>query len=93
MAPIFISSPDFYFHLLSWDPNGQGRPVVSVATTMVTRVMISCLAAVWWRRVLRLLASHGGSMAIVNLATNMGLTHAPSTLKEVDTLMMHHHHV
>lgn len=70
-------------HLLSWDHNGQERPVVSVETTMVTKVMTSCLALAWLRLVLRLLASPGGSMVTVTLATTMRMIHVLSTLKEV----------
>lgn len=36
-----------FLHLLSWDHNGQERPVVSVETTMVTKAMTSCLALAW----------------------------------------------
>lgn len=54
---------------------------------MVTKVMTSCQALAWLRLVLSLLASHGGSMATVNLATNMRKTHVPPTLKEVNTLI------
>lgn len=84
------AAPIFLCHL-SWDHNGQGRPVVSVATTMVTKAMTSCLGLAWLRPVLSLLASRGGSMATVNQATNTGLTPAPLTLKEVNILVMHHH--
>lgn len=77
----------FFLNLLSWDHNGQGRHVASVATIMVTKVMTSCQALAWLRLVLSLLASHGGSMATVNLATNMRKTHVPPTLKEVNTLI------
>lgn len=52
--------------------------------------MTSCLGLAWWRQVLSLSASRGGSMATVNPATNTGLTRVPSTQNEVSILQMHH---
>lgn len=77
-------------HLLSWDHDGQGRLVVSVVTTMVTKVTISCPDLVWLSRFLRHSASHGGSTEIANPPTNMGLTHVSLTPKEVYTLTLMH---
>ena len=72
-----------FIHHPSWDHNGQDGPVVSVVTSTVTKVMTSCPVLVWWRRVLRHLASSGESMETVNLNTNMRSIHVPLTPKEV----------
>lgn len=72
-------------HLISWDQDGRGRLADSVVTTMVTKVMTSCLDLVWLRRALKLSASHGGSMETANMASNMRMIHVPLTPKEVYT--------
>lgn len=65
--------------------------MVSVVTTMVTKVTISCLNLAWLRQFLRHSANHGGSTETVNLFTNMRLIHALLIPKEVHTLMVDAH--
>lgn len=47
-------------YFFSWAHNGQGGPVGSVVTTMVTKAMTSCLVLDLLRRVLRHLVNRGG---------------------------------
>ena len=71
----------------SWDQHGRARHVVSVVTSTVTKVTTSCLVLDWWRQLLRLSASLGGSMETVNPRTNMRSIHVPRTPKEVSSLI------
>lgn len=76
---------EFWNYPPSWGHDGRGRPVVSVATTMVTMETTSCLVVDWSRQVLRCLVKLGGSMEIVNPHTSMSLTLAPLTQNEVSS--------